>query len=182
MSKQRIKLTIPTIATRTEAEAVMNELAAAANHKRRITARLDAAILKLKDDSAPLIAECDQVITIKTDTLRAWAEANPQEFTKGRKSIEFLAGILGFRTGTPKLSLLSRAWTWEKALEQVLAKGFQFTRTKVELDKDSVLAFYANAKDAKDLAAIRSDVLAPCGMKVVQDESFYVEPKLTDPA
>lgn len=180
MSKNRIKVSLPLIASRDDAEATMNELALAANNKRILTARLDAAILKLQDEAAAGIAKCDEAIDLRVDALRAWAESHPEAFPNGKKSIAFLSGVLGFRTGTPKVALLSRAWNWAKVLEAVLARGFAFTRTSVELDKESIIAFVADSKTAEDKLATETKVLRPIGVKIIQDESFYVEPNLTD--
>lgn len=177
MSKNRIKIPLPNIKTRDEAEAVMNELALTANNKRKFTARMDAQILAAQEAVAPDIAACDEAIKAKSDALRAWAEAHPEEFPKGRKSIEFLSGILGFRTGTPKLALLSRAFTWDKVLELIQHFGFQFTRQKLEVDKEAILAF---AAEEQDKVRLEARVLRPIGLKVVQDEGFYIEPKLTE--
>ena len=171
MSKQRIKINLPLITTRDEAEAVMNDLANIANNKRKLTARLDAGVLKLQEEAAPGISQCDAELKAKSDALRAWAEASPAEFGK-KKSIEFLSGTLGFRTGTPKLALLSRAFTWEKVLENAQALIPAFIRSKPELDKEAILG----QRDEEPLQY----AIKRCGLKVVQDESFYVEPKLTD--
>ena len=173
MSKQRIKIKLPIITDRHEAEAVMNEVANATNNRRKFIADADALKLKIDEKYALSIAACDEVIKSKSDALRAWAEANPDAFQKGRKSIEFASGILGFRTGTPKLALLNRSWTWDKVLERLKTNFPNFIRIKREVDKDAVLAFAVATSPTAD--AITSN-----GMKVVQEESFYVEPALTD--
>jgi phage host-nuclease inhibitor protein Gam len=177
MSKNRIKISLPLITTRTEAEAVMNDLANTANNRRKLAARLDMQILAAQDAAAPGLAACDADLQAKSDALRVWAEAHPEEFPKARKSIEFLSGTLGFRTGTPKVALVSRVWTWEKVLSAIIARGFKFIRIQEEVDREAILAFHAEAPDKPEVAV---KVLAPIGVKIVQDESFYVEPKLTD--
>ena len=176
MSKNRIKLTPSAITTREEAEAAMNELATWANTKRKFVANLDAKILAAQEAAAPDIATCELEIKRCAAALREWAEANPQEFGK-RKSIEFVSGLLGFRTGTPKVSLLSRAWNWDKVLAAIAERGFQFLRVKEEVDKDSILAFHTGSSDK---AEVEAKVLRPIGVKIVQEEAFYVEPKLTE--
>lgn len=170
MSKNRIKTQSPTITTREEAEAAMNLLAEAEAAKRRLSAELDSQILGLKDQYAPLLSAREAEIKLQFTALRAWAEAHPQEFGK-KKSLQLLAGVLGFRTGTPKLALLSKAWNWDKVLAAALVYLPNFIRQKPELDKEQILA--------------QRDELEPVfhrvGVKVVQDESFYVEPNLTEP-
>lgn len=175
MSKNRIKIPAPLVANRDEAEAAMNTLALAANNRRKLIVKLDAEELAVKEKYAANIAACEAEIKTQSDALRAWAEANPAEFGK-RKSLDFAAGTLGFRTGTPKLKLLAR-WTWEKVLTAIQERAFNFIRTTPEVDKEAILTFYSSASDKP---AVEAKVLAPIGVKVVQDESFFVEPKLTD--
>ena len=175
MTKQRIKINLPLITSRTEAEAVMNDLALTANNRRKFIADVDALKLKIDEKYAEPIAMCDADIKSKSEALRAWAEANPAEFGK-RKSLDFGSGTLGFRTGTPKLKLLPR-WTWIRVLAEIQDRAFQFIRTTPEVDKEAIITFYTSSQDK---AVVAAKVLAPIGVKVVQDESFYVEPKLTD--
>jgi len=168
MKTKNPKAPQPALVSRTDAETLMTDLANKTNEKRALIAKLDAAVLKLHEDAAPAISACDQVITQRSDALRAWAQTNPAEFPRGRKSIALLGGTLGFRTGTPRLALLSRAFKWEGILELLRQKGWTtFIRTKAEPDKDGLLA----QRDRYNLREI--------GLKVVQDESFYVEPRLT---
>jgi phage host-nuclease inhibitor protein Gam len=172
MSKKRIKveLNTETLNTREDAEASMNELALAENNKRKFIAARDAAVLKVQENSAPLITQCEQFIEAKAAELQAWAESHPEAFPKGRKSIDLAAGTLGFRTGTPKLALLSRAWNWKKVTDALMVHLPNFIRSAPEPDKESLLA--------------QREELAPMfpliGVKVDQGESFFIEPNLTD--
>ena len=83
-----------------EAEEAVNSIAFRANEKRKKVAEMDAKILAIKSEYETSIAELDKAIAANADALQTWAENNPDEFPKGRKSIEFLSGVLGFRTGT----------------------------------------------------------------------------------
>lgn len=176
MSKtNRIKIPLPTLATRDEAEAMMTSLAASVNAQRQLTATRDAEILAVNKSFESAFSTLELAINLKTDALRVWADANPDQFPKGRKSIEFVSGLLGFRTGTPKLALLNRSWSWDKVLATVRAAVRHFIRTKEEVDKDAILSEYAQhmVSDAQ---------LATYGVKVTQEESFYIEPALTETA
>lgn len=106
--KSRIKIKLPSLATREEAEAMMTSLAASVNAKRSVTAERDSRVLRINKEYESGLATLDLAISAKTDALRVWAESHPEEFAKGRKSIDMVSGLLGFRTGTPKLNLLSR--------------------------------------------------------------------------
>jgi phage host-nuclease inhibitor protein Gam len=169
MSKNRIKVKLQTISTRTEAEAVMNELALAENNRRKAIASRDEIILSITEDYTGKIELCEAAIKEKTAALCAWAEANPQLFEK-KKSLALYAGTLGFRTGTPKLSLLSRAWNWKKVTDALMVHLPNFIRSVPEADKESLLA------QREELAPVFPLV----GVKVEQGESFFIEPNLTD--
>ena len=172
MSKQRIKVPLPEIKTRDEAEAVMTELAVWVNHQRKLTARRDAKVLAINQEFEAGLTECAENLAAKTDLLRAWAETNPEQFPKGLKSIKLANGTLGFRTGTPKLALLSRAWNWDKVLDKVQSLIPAFIRTKKEVDKEAILGH--------ERTEVLINSLTGCGLKIVQDESFFIEPALTE--
>lgn len=168
MNKSRIKIKLTTVTTREEAELAMNDLALAENNRRKKIAERDDLVLSVTEDFSVAIEKCEAVVKEKTEALRAWADANPELFPK-KKSLELYAGTLGFRTGTPKLKLL-RGWNWQKVTDAVLVHLPNFIRNAPEVDKESLIA--------------QREELAPafplCGIKVDQDESFYIEPKLTD--
>ena len=155
----------------------MNDLAVAVNNKRVLSALRDEEVLKINERYESDLSQWDEKINGHTDALRAWAESNPDQFPKSRKSIEMLSGTLGFRTGTPKLALLSRAFNWDKVLSLITANPiFAFAvRVKKEVDKEAILDSYGNSNSKADSAIDLQKV----GLKVVQEESFFVEPKLT---
>ena len=177
MSKHRIKPAALNIFTRVDAEAAVNEISNAANNKRKFVAKMDAEVLAIQEKYQGNIMACDNEIEAKAAALEVWAASNPEEFPKGKKSIAFLTGTIGFRTGTPKLALLSRAWNWDKVLEAIQARAFQFVRNKPEVDKEAILAFVAADPNKSE---VENKVLKPIGVKVSQAEQFYVEPNLTD--
>lgn len=157
------------IRDRAEAETHVNTVAALVNERRATAAEMDEKILNLKKEYELELANLNVQIKVGTDNLEAWALANPEEFGKA-KSIEFLAGRIGFRTGTPKLTLLSRAWNWEKVTSAVEHLLPNFIRNKPEVDKEAIIA------QREELA----EFLPGVGLKVTQGESFFVEPKLTE--
>ena len=154
----------------------MTALAEAANARRKTVARMDARLLTIQAEFAPVLADLDTLIADQTAALQGWAETNPELFAK-RKSLEFANGRLGFQTSPPKVALLSRAWNWDKVLDAILRCAFQFVRVKQEVDKDAILAFYALATDKPQ---VETNVLRPIGVQIKQDEGFFIEPKLTE--
>ena len=169
MSKNRLKKSIELVVqTRDEAEARMRELALAANTRVSLIADMDAEILAVKKRYQVNIAKQEALVKQAADDLEAWALANPDLFQKP-KSIAMLSGTIGFRTGTPKLALLNRTWNWERVAEEVEHTLPNFIRTKPEVDKEGILA----SRDTVE------EFLPLVGLKIVQDEGFFIEPKLT---
>ena len=178
MTKQRIKITPPTITTRDEAEAALNELAEKVNEKRAIAAEMDAQLLSVKDEYQPDLTKCDEAINLKAKQLEAWAIAHPEIFPKNRKSVDMVAGTIGFRKDTPSLVLLNRTVSWAKVLAVLTkARWRKFIRTKMEVDKDAILA---RAGTLEKPTKFQRTTLPGLGLKIVQEEKFFVEPNLTE--
>ncbi len=164
----RIRRTAPVVATRADAERVLGELAADSAEQARLQAELDAELTTVRQKYEGTIEDLGKKIEGATGLLQAWAEANPEEFGD-KKSVELLHGRLGFRTGNPKLKTLS-GWTWDRVKETLARKFAGHIRTKTEVDKEGLLAAHQRHEiDERDLREI--------GVKVVQDEAFFIEPK-----
>ncbi len=167
MKKTRIKsLPLPEI-TRAEAEDLVHEIAALTVQQRDIKNQIDAEILAIKDRFAGQIDNLAVMIKGKQEIVQKWAQTHPDQFGK-LKSIQFPAGKVGFRTGTPKLALINRQWSWETVLAAVERILPAFVRNKPEVDKEAIL----NQRD--ELA----EFLPMVGLKVTQEETFFVEPDL----
>jgi phage host-nuclease inhibitor protein Gam len=168
MSKTRAKLTGPVIKSRVEMETTVNEIAAIMNNERMMRAEMDAAILKIKERYEENIALCQSTLGPLLESARAWAEANPSEFG-GKKSVDMVSGIVGWRTGNPQLKTRP-GWTWDRVLEAAKALGV-YVRTKMEVDKAAILT------DREQLGDLG---LLGLGVRVIQEEAFFVEPKLSE--
>lgn len=136
-----------------------------------VLAEKNAELKKLDEQFNPRLTAWAEEIQAKSVLVQAWAEANPDEFTK-RKSLELSHGTIGFRTGTPKLKTLAKR-TWAAVLDILRAhKPYHgFVRIKEEVDKESILVAHANFN-------LLPGDLKEMGVEVVQEESFYIEPKL----
>ena len=91
-----------------------------------------------------------------------------EELFSKRKSLESAHGVFGFRTGTPKLKNL-KGFTWAAVTNICKELLPQYIRTTDELAKDKLLADRDNPEVAEFFPKI--------GVQVVQEETFYVEPK-----
>jgi phage host-nuclease inhibitor protein Gam len=170
----RIKITSPIIQSRAAMEELVGEIAALTIEQRKLSAEMDRQLQAIREKYDVHLGELKKLVEEKTTVAQAWAEANPEEFKGKRKSIEFMHGTVGFRTGTPKLAKLKK-WTWKMVLAALKLNtwGLGYVRTKEEIDKEAILAAYRQkVLTTEDVTAV--------GVAVIQEESFFVEPKLTE--
>ena len=111
------------------------------------------------------------------EAFASYAKADAQQ-TKITAEIEF-------RTGQPKFKT-ARGTTWADALELVKDRLPNYIRTKEEVDKDRLLADRnlpcRRDDEPEEAARPLLHEMALCGILVVQEESFFVEPKREEAA
>lgn len=183
---KRQKKTIISGVTRESADVAFATYAKADASINKIQAEIELQCAKIRekwqDKLATLTTERDQAF----DTLQAWATENQAELFAKRKSLEMAHGVIGFRTGTPKLKTL-KGFTWASALELVKTFMPNYLRKTEEIAKDKLLAdreadtvSIKEGESKKDVSM--SYAMAKCGIQVIQDETFFVEPKSEDAA
>ena len=172
MSTNRIKLPT-TVITRARAEEILGEVAALKLEERAQKNALDSEITNARQSYEEPLTALAKAIEEKTTLLESWAAANPGEFPRGRKSIELIHGVIGYRTGMPKLKTLGK-WTWDRVLAACEALGLsELIRVKAEVNRDAIIG----AASTGDLTGAQ---LKSIGVQVVQDEAFFVEPRLAE--
>ena len=141
----------------------------------KITAEIELQCAKVREKYAERLQQLGKERDDAFAILQSYAIENPSLFLK-KKSYEMAHGVIGFRTGMPKLKLL-KGFTWASALELVKRFLPGYVRTSEEVAKDRLL-------DDRDVEFVSLGVTEPmskrmsdCGIQVVQEESFYVEPK-----
>ncbi len=168
--KNRIKKSaLPKAVSREEAERLVGEI----TDLTALTADMDAAVTAARARYEVTLANTEARIDSLTEQVRDWALSNPEEFGK-KKSIEMTHGVIGFRTGMPKLKTLS-GFTFARVLEALkgLSWGSAFTRVKEEVDKEGILSAFASEN-------ISLGELREIGVRVDQEESFFVDPAVTE--
>jgi len=168
MSKTRLKPVINPPRSREEMESLVGDIAALEITLRAHAAAMDAELQGVRERYEPMIAACAEQITPLILRARAWAEEHPAEFGK-HKSIEMIHGTIGWRVNTPSLKTLA-GWTWDRVLEAVKKCAPSYVRTKEDVNKQAIL---------NDREMLGQD-LKQLGVRVVQEEDFFVDPKLTD--
>jgi phage host-nuclease inhibitor protein Gam len=155
-----------TLASIEECTRAMRELLLATVDAEKLTAERDravAAILKGYETRLAGLAQKREDLELQ---LQTYYMAHLAELeTDGRKSVALTYGIIGRRKSPAALRLLNKSWAWAAVREAIRAKwgaGF-LTAPEPEVDKDKVKG------------EIPEEQLRDCGLKLHQDEKFYVE-------
>lgn len=167
MATTRTKKVLKSNITRELAEDAFASFAKADAKQQQITSKMDGEMTKIRSKYAADLDELQSQKDEAFEQLQSYAENNRDEFGK-KKSIEFLHGVLGFRTGTPKLKTL-KGFTWASVLGLLKVHLPSYVRTIEEPAKDRLLA----DREEPDTAQKFKDV----GIYFDQDETFFVEPK-----
>lgn len=168
MVKTREKKVVHTAVTNDEMEAAFTEFATADAKIQKLNATMDVEFTRIRDKYADQIANLTEIKDKAFDVIQAFATDHKDDLFTKRKSIETIHGTFGFRTGTPKLKLL-KGFTWASTTTMLREFLPGYLRVTEEPAKDKLLA----DRDNDEVAAL----LPKVGISVVQDETFFVEPK-----
>jgi phage host-nuclease inhibitor protein Gam len=161
---------VPTPVSRADMENLVGQIAALKREEADQKLRMDKLIAKVKADFEESLAKVADDLKPLIIAAENWATSNSFQFG-GNKSIKMLHGTVGFRTGNPTLAPLNKKWNREKITKAVCQYLPNFIRDTPTVDKEAILA------QRKDEAIVA--VMPLCGMRVTQDESFFVEPVMT---
>ena len=168
MAKNMTQRVATTIRSREELESVLGEYAAAAIEQAKLGADLDAGLNRVRAAYEPRMAEVAETLEALWADLESWAALHRDEFAE-RRSLELLHGALGFRTGNPTLKTI-KGVRWETVVDILAFKGLErYVRRCPEVAKDLLLA------DREQLGA---EAMEELGLRVVQDERFFIEPRM----
>lgn len=183
MATKRQKKTVLTEVSDSMANSAFATYAQAQSQVKRIQADMELQISRIREKYADKLQTLQQASDDAFDVLQTYATLHPELFAK-KKSLDMAHGTIGFRTGTPKLKPL-KGFTWASIAQ--LAKKFlpaNYIRVTSELAKDKLLAdrdLDSVALSDSPTGVLREvpmrEALGACGIKVVQEESFFVEPK-----
>lgn len=154
---------------RLEIAALAGEIADLKNQRRAAAVALDAALHAIRRQYAASLAALDTRIACRMEQARSWAETHPDLFAASR-SLDLTRAVVGFRTGQPALKTVPGV-SWTRAIKKLKALpwGRPFVRVKEEVNKQRLLL------QRHELGPER---LRQLGLRVNQQETFYVEPKL----
>jgi phage host-nuclease inhibitor protein Gam len=166
----RAKHTTPALKTREDAESSARHAAEIIIKIRAANNEIDEKITAIKAAYELELSDLQQQLEIHTTLLKDWTDANPEPFGKS-KSLDLTHATIGYRTGQPTLKTRP-GWTWDRVLENLQTNhADHYIRSKSEPNKQAILG---------DRDTLGPEGLSKLGCRVTQDETFYVEPKLTE--
>jgi len=168
MVKTREKKVVHSGVTPEQMNIAFADYAKADARTQKISAEMDLAVTKIREKYQDELQKLGEVRDEAFAIMQTYGLENQEELFSKKKSMETPHGIIGFRTGTPKLKNL-KGFTWSAVTN--LLKEFlpDYIRTVEEPAKDKLLA----ERDNPEVA----DLFQKVGISVIQDETFFVEPK-----
>ena len=161
---------IPTIRSFDECDGIILKIADCEQEVTKAEAAMNEKIQSIRDDYERKTNVTRAMKDGLTAELERFAKANKDAFEKTR-SKNMIHGAFGFRSTPPKTALLNRKYRWDTVLELLKKLGLvKYVRVKEDVDKEAVLASYA-AKEIDD------QKLAAVGLKIDQDEKFFIDIK-----
>ncbi|HAQ21140.1 MAG TPA: hypothetical protein DCR40_18185 [Prolixibacteraceae bacterium] len=168
MVKTREKKVVHSGISSEEMEAAFTEFATCDAKLQKINATMDVEITRIREKYADQITALGERKDKAFDMLQAWAVENKEDLFWRKKSLNTIHGTIGFRTGVPKLKLL-KGFTWGAVTNMLKEFLPTYVRVSEEPAKDKLLADRNNEEVAQYLPKV--------GIAVIQEETFFVEPK-----
>jgi len=159
----------PTITSRHELDAVVENIVQLQLNRAEIEREQDQEIAGIRQKFRAPLAEIERYLTLETTWVETWARSHPDSF-RDRQSLALTHAVIGFRVSPHRVDRASRKWTWSAIAEKLgeMAWGRRYLRQPaLEVNKEALLA---------DRADLSSAELRTVGLKIVQEERFYIAP------
>lgn len=165
---KRLKATA-SIESRSEFDSTVDEICKLQLDLEVLVADRDRLLNDVREEHDPQIETLRESIGAKLVLCEKYATVHRESLFSKAKSAASSLAVFGFRIGNPKLTLLSRKWKWDDVVSAIKSKGLlHLIRTKVEPDKEA-------------LKKLEDEQLAGLGLRIDQDETFFIEPKRDEP-
>lgn len=161
---ERKKKIITPVISEAEVTGELRTYADSSSQLKKLEAEIELKIQETRDKSKTKIESLRKLQEGAFEKLQKFAEFNKDTMFIDKKSREYIHGTIGFRIGTPKATGCG-----QKALELLKELKLPFIRIKEEIDKEKIVA---SRNDEAIMAKLEK-----ISIRVVQDETFYVEPK-----
>lgn len=138
------------------------------DREERVTER-DRLLAEIREKHDPEIERLGEEIAAKLVLCEKYAITHRDTLFGKIKSAASSLATFGFRIGNPTLKLLNRKWKWSDVVATLKATGrLDLIITKEDPDKNGL----KKLPDAE---------LATIGLRIEQEETFFIEPKRDEP-
>lgn len=157
------------LSNRYQFDSTVDEICRLQLERESLVTGRDKKLADIMEEHNPEIERLGEEISAKLLLCEKYATTHRETLFGKIKSATSALATFGFRVGNPTLKLLNRKWKWDDVVAALKSSGrFECVRTKEEPNKDALKML----SDA-DLAAV--------GLRIEQQETFYIEPKREDP-
>jgi phage host-nuclease inhibitor protein Gam len=159
----------PAITSRHELDAVVENIVQLQLNRSEIERGQEQEIAAVRQKFRAPLAEIERYLTLESSWVEAWAHRHPETF-RDRSSLPLTHATIGFRTTPCRVDRASRKWTWGAIAQKLgeMAWGRRYLRQPaLEVNKEALLADRADLSPAE---------LRQVGLKIVQEERFYIAP------
>jgi phage host-nuclease inhibitor protein Gam len=156
----------PAITSRQELDAVVENIVQLQLNRAELEREQEQDIAAVRQKFRAPLAEIERYLTLETSWVETWARQHSDTF-RDRQSLALTHAVIGFRTTPCRVDRASRKWTWGAIAQKLgeLAWGRRYLRQPaLEVNKEALLA---------DLSPVE---LRTAGLKIVQEERFYIAP------
>ncbi len=168
----RVKSKVYSNVSLDQAQEASRLFATAQNQLAKIEAKMNEEINKVRSRYQEQVNDLTEQTDDPKKILEAFAKEQQESWGK-KKSFDLLHSVIGFRTGMPKLKC-GKGFNWTSVTELLKEHFPEYVRTVDEPNKELLIS---DREDEK-FEAISKKV----HISVVQDETFYVEPKVQEVA
>lgn len=155
-----------TTITAAQFEDAIARYAAAELHEAEINRQLEAEVNEIMEKYGDELGCIGQAKQAAYDIAHMYCAVNKETLFGKRRSIGTPDGVAGFRLSTPRLCTV-KGNTWQKVVEKLKEKLPGYVRITYEPAKDMLLADRYKEHVAP--------MLAELGVRIVQEELFYIE-------
>jgi phage host-nuclease inhibitor protein Gam len=159
----------PTITSRHELDAVVENIVQLQLNRAELEREQEQEIAGVRQKFRAPLAEIERYLTLESAWVETWARSHPDTF-RDRQSLALTHAVIGFRISPHRVDRASRKWTWGVIAQKLgeLAWGRRYLRQPaLEVNKEALLA---------DRVELSPAELRTVGLKIVQEERFFISP------
>jgi phage host-nuclease inhibitor protein Gam len=159
----------PTIQSRHELDAVVENIVQLQLHRAELEHAQEQEIADVRQKYRAQLAELERYLMLESSWVESWARGNPSSFV-GRQTLALTHAVIGFRIFPHRVDRASRKWTWSEIAQKLGEFGWgrrYLRQPALEVNKEALLA---------DRAELSPAELKQAGLKIVQEERFYISP------